>query len=325
MQLDTTTRKIQAVLTAGATTAAMNVTVDYVDITASALPVAGLTPTNTNGTTPVDILAAPAVSTVRKVNAITIYNADSAAKTVSVNLDDNGTDYLIIKTTLQVGETLAYTDTRGWYSLDANGNTKVSPLTSMTSAQLAALLSDETGTGSAVFSASPTLTGTTQVAALTASGLVTLTGGQLKFPATQVPSADANTLDDYEEGTWTPVVAGTSSAGTGTYTTQAARYVKIGRLVHLVCTVVWSAHDGTGNITITGLPFTAAVASGNEWLSGAEFTNMTMPASTMPLVVIAQNQAVIRLYSQAAGSGTATALAMDAAAGVYLSITYEAA
>jgi len=82
------------------------------------------------------------------------------------------------------------------------------------------------------------------------------TGGclQLKsgitFPATQVASSDANTLDDYEEGTWVPTVGGTS-----TYTAQSASYIKVGRLV----TVSFDMKIlllGTGSTTtISGLPF----------------------------------------------------------------------
>jgi hypothetical protein len=49
-----------------------------------------------------------------------------------------------------------------------------------------------------------------------------LAGGGLKFPAVQVASADANTLDDYEEGTWTPSVGGDA-----TYTSQLGIYIKI--------------------------------------------------------------------------------------------------
>ena len=50
----------------------------------------------------------------------------------------------------------------------------------------------------------------------------------IKFPATQVPSADANTLDDYEEGTWTPVLGGSGGTSGQTYAAQAGTYTKIG-------------------------------------------------------------------------------------------------
>lgn len=90
-------------------------------------------------------------------------------------------------------------------------------------------------------------------------------GGQLSFPATQNASADANTMDDYEEGTWTPAVAGSSTAGAQTYATQAGRYTKIGRVVFYEFYIIMSALDGTtaGDIRITGLPFSAV--AGNEF------------------------------------------------------------
>jgi hypothetical protein len=75
----------------------------------------------------------------------------------------------------------------------------------------------------------------------------------LTFPAVQVASADANTLDDYEEGTWTPSVGGNA-----TYTFQVGTYTKIGRQVTVIGIVTINA-IGTGSTTaITGLPFTVA-------------------------------------------------------------------
>jgi hypothetical protein len=82
-------------------------------------------------------------------------------------------------------------------------------------------------------------------------------GTGITFPATQVASADANTLDDYEEGSWTPVVGGNA-----TYISQAGTYVKIGRFVYVDFLLRINA-IGTGSSTImTGLPFVAG--SGNS-------------------------------------------------------------
>ena len=80
-------------------------------------------------------------------------------------------------------------------------------------------------------------------------------GAGITFPATASASSDANTLDDYEEGTWTPTVRGESSAGTTTYTTQLGYYTKIGNIVHLFCSVAYSAATGTGALQIKGVPF----------------------------------------------------------------------
>jgi hypothetical protein len=56
-------------------------------------------------------------------------------------------------------------------------------------------------------------------------------GMGIAFPATQVASTDANTLDDYEEGTWTPSIGTGSTQPTFTYTARGGTYVKIGRQV----------------------------------------------------------------------------------------------
>ena len=76
------------------------------------------------------------------------------------------------------------------------------------------------------------------------------------FPATQVASANANTLDDYEEGTFTPTISG-STSGTGTLSSANGRYTKIGRMVFCELSFTIS-NKGTisGTIVIGGFPFT---------------------------------------------------------------------
>jgi hypothetical protein len=82
-------------------------------------------------------------------------------------------------------------------------------------------------------------------------------GAGITFPATQSASSDANTLDDYEEGTWTPVATATS--GSFTTVNTEGTYTKIGRQV-TVCFTVYIADKGTaaGYVGMTGLPFTSA-------------------------------------------------------------------
>jgi hypothetical protein len=102
-----------------------------------------------------------------------------------------------------------------------------------------------------------------------ATGTVVLTGttptlNGITFPATQVPSADANTLDDYEEGTWTSVISAASNP-TVTYTKQGGTYVKVGKNVLVTCDVRWSAlSGGSGNLNVSGLPF----ASSSSYATG---------------------------------------------------------
>jgi hypothetical protein len=89
-----------------------------------------------------------------------------------------------------------------------------------------------------------------------AGGNTSATGTGIAFPATQSASSDANTLDDYEEGTWTPTAFGQSSAGTTTYLSRGGYYIKTGRFVFLKGSIAISAMTGTGNLRIGGLPFT---------------------------------------------------------------------
>ena len=83
-------------------------------------------------------------------------------------------------------------------------------------------------------------------------------GAGITFPATQSASTNANTLDDYEEGTWTPTVFGATTAGTTTYTSQSGSYTKIGRKVFCNLECTWSAQTGTGSLKVGNLPFTCS-------------------------------------------------------------------
>ena len=78
-------------------------------------------------------------------------------------------------------------------------------------------------------------------------------GAGITFPATASASSDANTLDDYEEGTWTPA---TSSSGY-TISSSSGGYTKVGRLVHCRFNVTFSAVGaGNSSASISGFPFT---------------------------------------------------------------------
>lgn len=90
----------------------------------------------------------------------------------------------------------------------------------------------------------------TGIAAATLSGLLTLSGGQIKFPSAQNASADANTLDDYEEGTWTPSI--TSTAGSISSASATGRYIKIGEKINIYISVsIVNKGTATGDIILT--------------------------------------------------------------------------
>jgi hypothetical protein len=97
------------------------------------------------------------------------------------------------------------------------------------------------------------------------AGLVDISGaaaGQIKFPATANPSSDANTLDDYEEGSFTPTVSfGFNSVGVA-YTSQVGRYTKIGDTVFCVGNVqISSKGSSVGVLRVDGLPFASGYLS----------------------------------------------------------------
>lgn len=82
-------------------------------------------------------------------------------------------------------------------------------------------------------------------------------------------TAAANALDDYEQGTWTPVLATSNADGTYSMTVQKAVYRKIGNIVFYstYISAVSCTSQGTGNIRITGLPY-AASSEGNSYSGG---------------------------------------------------------
>jgi len=87
-----------------------------------------------------------------------------------------------------------------------------------------------------------------------ANGVISV-GSGIRFPATQVASANANTLDDYEEGTFTPAWSFATS-GSVTLSSASGSYVKVGRVVYLDVFLQTSAISSpTGAATLTGLPF----------------------------------------------------------------------
>ncbi len=84
----------------------------------------------------------------------------------------------------------------------------------------------------------------------------------------------SNKLNDYEEGTWTPALVGSTGAGSGiTYSLRVAKYTKIGDIVHCQCDIYITAITSipTGQVRISGLPFGAATSdsmSGNWYALG---------------------------------------------------------
>jgi len=112
-----------------------------------------------------------------------------------------------------------------------------------------------------------------ELARINSTGNIVLKGGNagadgvgVTFPPTQVASTNAQTLDDYEEGTWTAAITcGTSGTITLDPSYDTLKYTKVGRVVTLTGFVYVSAVSSpVGTVTVTGLPFVNGNANGNS-------------------------------------------------------------
>lgn len=142
------------------------------------------------------------------------------------------------------------------------------------------------------------------------AGVISLTSGALKFPATQIASANANTLDDYEVGTWTPTIEDSDhSSKSQTYGTRAAQYIRIGDLVYVDFTM---AITGLGTLTtssgadIGGLPFaassTVSSTAGFMCITTAVGMNITSGENMAARISAGNSYATCSLWDAAAGT-----------------------
>jgi hypothetical protein len=140
-------------------------------------------------------------------------------------------------------------------------------------------------------------------------GTTSASGVGVTFPATQSASSDANCLDDYEEGTWTP----TDTSGAGlSFTVSGAQYVKVGQMVTAIAIFSYPATSNANACSIGGLPFstnlnnsTGSILSNN---AGAQKMICSGGTSILLFPVSSVNQSANITLSSA---------------NIYLSITYR--
>ena len=138
--------------------------------------------------------------------------------------------------------------------------------------------------------------------------IIGTSGKGIDFSATS-GSGTSELLADYEEGTFTPVVVGSSTAGTGTYSLQSGLYTKVGRQVNVSLVLAWSAHTGTGTMSVTGLPFTntATVASIPSLIA----FNLTLTALNTLVGRINTSATSIEILQAPVGGGAWGGVAID--------------
>jgi len=138
--------------------------------------------------------------------------------------------------------------------------------------------------------ATPTMTGQAVIPS------INLTSGQIVFPATQNPSGNANTLDDYEEGNWTPTL--TPASGSLTSFVSSGVYTKIGNVVTVQFRAqITNAGTASGVMSFGGLPFTSKSVGGRASISlvredgstGTTFQALIISAATTGVIATLTN------------------------------------
>jgi hypothetical protein len=144
----------------------------------------------------------------------------------------------------------------------------------------------------------------------------------ITFPATQSASSDANTLDDYEEGTWTPNVGGNATYQATNY----GRYTKIGNIVTIQFRIAINT-IGTGSPgSLQGLPFASADIGSVQTGCVSYYDNLAI--NTIFLAVYTENNLTQALYVLQASSGSAVTNApsvMGNGTNIFGTITYRTA
>jgi hypothetical protein len=128
-------------------------------------------------------------------------------------------------------------------------------------------------------------------------GNTSATGTGIAFPATQSASTDANTLDDYEEGTWTPALS-QSFVGISSPTTVSGTYIKIGKLLFLTCYFYKAsgATSSSGQWRFEGIPF--SLTTGIYATAPAGYMSMNSASSTQAARFQANGSNYLDLYGQ---------------------------
>lgn len=138
----------------------------------------------------------------------------------------------------------------------------------------------------------------------------------------QAAGMTSEVLNDYEEGTWTPSVEGSTTAGTVAYSVQVGTYTKIGNRVLFNAQVQLNgSHSGTGNILIKGLPF---ACNGTYGSALSQYVNSLNSGVTTSLqFLLFQGESQIRLVRYAAGAAAALPLSnLNTDSNIYVAGSY---
>ena len=122
-------------------------------------------------------------------------------------------------------------------------------------------------------------------------------------------SGTSNLLDEYEEGTWTPAFSAASTTNFTYSSNRGGSYVRIGRFVWCHGRIELSNNSGSGNLSLTGLPFTCGdIQSGDSGWEGdisTGYINDAQSATSGPMGVVNEGGTTAVLYhALSSGNGS---------------------
>ena len=151
-----------------------------------------------------------------------------------------------------------------------------------------------------------------------------LSGGVVFGDAGGSGTSSSNTFDSYEEGTWSPAVEGSTTAGSGTYSGNAGRYVKVGQLVTVIGYINCTAHTGAGDLLITGLPYTQINDSANITVGSCITDNLDWGGYDQVNPIGSANTTRLRMF-RFQDNGGWTGVALDSSFRIHFESTYTVA
>jgi len=142
-------------------------------------------------------------------------------------------------------------------------------------------------------------------------------------------NTDSNTLDDYEEGTWTCAAATDSGSITVNTSYNLGYFTKIGNL----CTVqgyftVSAISSPSGDMHLTGLPFTSAAASEGAASSSGPIYIRNLASAVVGTIAGYVGSGSTSFYMRAGGqddNGEDIAAQVDTGTSWYMTVTYRTA
>ncbi len=169
-----------------------------------------------------------------------------------------------------------------------------------------------------------------KIAYFTGAGAMALADAT-SFGRSLLSMADANALRtmlglggtaylNYQTGTFTPIIVGTTTAGAASGNAQAGRFTRIGRLCHVAINASWTGHTGTGNLAMDGMPYLAALGASNQMFT-ALGSNLTFGGSSFRPYIAPNTDRIIFNYETTAAA--TSAVAMDTSASILITGVYE--